>query len=150
MIRIEEKPCLKLPGVTSLQVLSSYSPEVIEVMHSLEVSLWHKQEGAWEVPTTSLYQLVDALSYVDDIQLKLEVEKKEVSKRSLSLPYKTSPYDYQLEGIQYGLNHNKWLLLDEMGLGKTLSIIYIAEELRSQEGLQHCLIICGINALKTN
>ena len=28
-----------------------------------------------------------------------------------------------------------------MGLGKTLQIIYIAEELKAQENLEHCLII---------
>ena len=35
--------------------------------------------------------------------------------------YKFTPYKYQEEGIEYGLTHNKWLLLDEMGLGKALS-----------------------------
>jgi hypothetical protein len=34
--------------------------------------------------------------------------------------FKTQPFDYQLEGIEYGLNHNNWLLLDAPGLGKTL------------------------------
>jgi len=43
---------------------------------------------------------------------------------------KTKPFDYQLEGINYGINHDKWLLLDSPGLGKTLQVIYIAESLK--------------------
>lgn len=37
-----------------------------------------------------------------------------------------------------------------MGLGKSLQIIYIAEELYRANKINHCLIICGINALKAN
>lgn len=42
------------------------------------------------------------------------------------------------------------MLLDQPGLGKTNSAIYLAEELKAQKGLQHCLIICGVNTLKAN
>ena len=62
--------------------------------------------------------------------------------------YPTPPFEHQLDGIKYGLNHDKWLLLDEPGLGKTLQVIYLAEELKAQENIEHCLIICGINTLK--
>ena len=47
--------------------------------------------------------------------------------------YKTKPFSYQEEGIQFGLNHDKWLLLDPPGLGKTLQLIYLAEELKKRE-----------------
>ena len=42
------------------------------------------------------------------------------------------------------------MLLDSPGLGKTLQMIYLAEELKEQKGLEHCLIVCGINTLKSN
>ena len=48
------------------------------------------------------------------------------------------------------LNHYSWLLLDQPGLGKSKTIINLAEELKAQKGLKHCLIICGINTLKAN
>ena len=64
--------------------------------------------------------------------------------------YKTKPFDYQLDAIQYGLNHDKWLLLDEPGLGKTLTTIYIAQEIKKRDNIKHCLIVCGVNTLKTN
>lgn len=141
---------MSLPGETSLFVTSNYCPELIDIMHQLEVAVWQKKEKVWEAPATSLAQLVRDLSYIDDVEVEILDEPKSVSTRQISLPYKTKPYDYQLDGIQYGLNHDKWLLLDEMGLGKTLQIIYLAEELKAQEGIEHCLIICGINALKSN
>ena len=64
--------------------------------------------------------------------------------------YKTSPFEYQKEGIEYGLNHDKWLLLDAPGLGKSLQLIYLAEELKKRDNIEHCLIVCGVNTLKMN
>ena len=42
------------------------------------------------------------------------------------------------------------MLLDQQGLGKTLTMISLAEKLREREGIEHCLIICGVNSLKYN
>ncbi len=64
--------------------------------------------------------------------------------------YKVKPFKHQEEAIQYGLNNDKFLLLDAPGLGKTLSLTYLAQELHEREGLEHCLVICGINTLKMN
>jgi len=85
-------------------------------------------------------ELIDnSFSLEEDIIVKVDPEK-----------LKTKPFDYQIEGINYGLNHDKWLLLDAPGLGKTLQVIYIAESLKKQNLIEHCLIICGINTLKYN
>lgn len=59
-------------------------------------------------------------------------------------------YDYQLDGVKYGLNHHNFLLLDEQGLGKTLQALSLARYKKQHRGLKHCLIICGINSLKWN
>ena len=59
-------------------------------------------------------------------------------------------YDYQLEGVKYGVNHYNWLLLDEQGLGKTLESIVLARYLKEHNNLKHCLIVCGVNSLKWN
>ena len=60
------------------------------------------------------------------------------------------PFDHQLEAINFGLSHEKWLLLDSMGLGKTNSIIWLAETLKRRGVIDHCFIICGVNSLKQN
>lgn len=59
-------------------------------------------------------------------------------------------YDYQLEGVKFGLNHHNFLLLDEQGLGKTLQIITLARYKKLHRGLKHCLVVCGVNSLKFN
>ena len=64
--------------------------------------------------------------------------------------FKIKPFDHQIEAINYGLKHPKWLLLDTMGLGKTLTSIYLAETLHKRGIIEHCLIICGVNSLKSN
>ena len=57
---------------------------------------------------------------------------------------------HQLDAIKFGINNKRWLLLDAPGLGKSLSLIYIAEELKAQKHIEHCLIIAGVNSLKNN
>lgn len=37
--------------------------------------------------------------------------------------FKLPPFKHQIEAINYGLSHPKFLLLDSMGLGKTASVI---------------------------
>ena len=59
-------------------------------------------------------------------------------------------YDFQLEGVRFGLNHHNFLLLDEQGLGKTLQLLTLARYKKQHRNLKHCLIICGLNSLKFN
>ena len=149
MIVIREDVCKKLPGATSLFLTFDYNQEIINILQNCTYRVWDKINKVWELPVTYLAKLVKDLQYVDDLQIVLR-EDYQNPHRELSNNYKLKPYDYQLEGIDFGINHNKWLLLDEMGLGKTLQITYIAEELYNNGDIEHCLIICGINSLKTN
>ena len=57
---------------------------------------------------------------------------------------------HQIEGINYGLKYDRFLLGDEQGLGKTMQAINIACIKKEQKGYKHCLIICGVNGLKWN
>ena len=152
MINIIEAEPTKLSGITSLYISFDYNPEIVATIKLCDKYIYNNKNYTWEVPVTSLAFLLDELTYIDDITLKLKVEEesKEHFYPKLNNIYRTKPFDYQLEGIEFGLNMNSWLLLDEPGLGKTLQMIYLAEELKEQKGLEHCLIICGINSLKTN
>lgn len=64
--------------------------------------------------------------------------------------FKKRPFQHQIEAVNYGLRRKKWLLLDGMGLGKTGSSIYLAETLHKRGEIEHCLVICGVNSLKSN
>ena len=151
MIHIEEKQTSKLPGKTSLFVNFTYNPMIVETVKQCTVANYDKKTTTWEVPLTSLSFLLDRLSQIDDVEIVLLEEEKKKQHEIYPLSnYKTKPYQYQIDGIEFGLNEDRWLLLDAPGLGKTLQLIYLAQELKEKEGIEHCLIICGLNTLKNN
>lgn len=150
MIKIEEKTSIKCPGMTSLFISFNYNKYIIDIIKSCDGKQWDNKNKIWEVPLLSLSSLIDSLCEFDDIELHLLAAKPIKFKTYELGEYKLKPFEYQEEGIQYGLNHNKWLLLDEPGLGKTAQILHIAEELYNQGKIKHCLIICGLNTLKAN
>ena len=150
MINIIERTNSKVPGTSSLYVSFPYNKEIIERIKTTPMYVYDKNTHEWEVPITSLSTLVESLNSLDEIHIELLEYKEKKDKTYKLSDYKTNPFSYQQEGIQYGLNHNKWLLLDAPGLGKTLQLTYLAQELKQRKNIEHCLIICGINTLKTN
>lgn len=155
MITIKESKPLKISGRTSFFLFASdyqIALKIVEILKELNITYaYHKKLLANEVPLNSLQILLDKLTYLDDITLELLEEEKENKKEpQLLVNYKLKPFKHQEEAIKYGLKNDKWLLLDSPGLGKTSSIIHLAEELRYQRGLEHCVIICGIASLRAN
>ena len=150
MIYILEDKNKKVSGNTSLYVTFAYNQEIVNIIKSLDVYYYHKDSHMWEVPITHLARLLDSLIYFDDISFIAKEEESQKEDVEISTQFKTTPRDYQLEGIKYCLSHDKLLLLDEPGLGKTLITMYTAEELQKREGLEHCLVICGLASLRTN
>lgn len=151
MIKLEEKQTKKLPGKTSIFVEFEYKAELVDVMHQVPNAIFHKKDKLWETPLTELSRLITFLHNYDDIDLIMLKDKpKQEDKVYSLLDYKTTPYDYQLDGIQFGLNHDKCLILDQPGLGKTIQCIYIAQERYYKGEIEHCLIVCGLNTLKFN
>lgn len=150
MIHIEERVTSKVPGITSVFVSFDYNKEIVDEMKQIPCYNFSKRTKEWEVPIVYLSQVIDRLTCFDDIALKCcNIELPEFKQFDLG-PYKTTPFEYQLEGINYGLNNPRWLLLDPPGLGKTLQLTYLAEELYKRGEVSHCLVICGINTLKLN
>ena len=150
MITITENIPKKISGSTSLFLDCPYNQTSIDLIKSSGLAVWHKKDKVWEVPVTSLSFLLDNLTYVDDITLNLLPDKEDVKEQKLTVNYKVKPFKHQEEAVIFGLQHKTWLLLDQPGLGKTASIIHLAEELKSQRGLEHCLIICGLATLRAN
>lgn len=152
MITIEENITKKCPGDTSLYVSFNYDAEIVNIVKSCDGALYDKKNKQWEVPVSELSKLLNQLKIYDDIQLDLLLSDTDVTSNVKLSTFKTKPFEYQIDGIKYGLQegHEKWLLTDAPGLGKSLQILYIAQELKKQKKIEHCLIICGINTLKTN
>lgn len=156
MIQITEKLATKVPGKTSLY-LTIHNTDyervrlIISIITQLEVYSYKKKDKEYEIPLTSLSYLIRELNEHDDIQLNLLKDDICIDNiNTLLTQSKLSLFEHQKEGVLFGLNHDKFLLLDEPGLGKTAQIINLANELRVRENLEHCFIICGVNSLKNN
>lgn len=157
MINIKEKETVKLPGITSLFIDIIFDrqnipiKEICIILKRCDIYDYNPKTHIWELPVINLSFLLDNLTFYDDINLELinnnSIDKTFVERK---IQYKTQPFKHQVEAIEYGLKNDKWLLLDAAGLGKSLSMILLAEELKEQRNLKHCLIICGINTLKNN
>lgn len=107
----------------------------------------------WEVPFSCYSEIQELYKGVNIIYLNDPPKAKQITNSDILDGIDLNGYnlyDYQLDGVRYGLNHHNFLLLDEQGLGKTLQIITLARYKKLHQGLKHCLIICGVNSLKWN
>lgn len=152
MIFLEEQIPYKLPGETSFKVSFNYDKRIVDTIKQVPNAIYHKKLQCWEIPATSLSRAITLLTNFDSIDLSILDEIKEETSDEVELNgnFITQPFDYQINGIKFGLTHKRWLLLDAPGLGKTLQMIYLAQELKERNEISHCLVICGVNSLKHN
>ena len=153
MIKIVERQTVKLPGLTSLFVSFDYNKLIVDELKLLGNTFYNADTREWEVPLTCLADLVDRTCKIDSISIYPAASSADGCAGDVTLhpdTYKTQPFDYQLEGIKQGLKQDSWLLLDAPGLGKSLQLMYLAQELKQRDNIKHCLVVCGINTLKTN
>lgn len=158
MITVQEIIPKKLSGLTSFYIsVDHFIPEFQEVFNKLTVYYYFKKEHRWEISSVDLKVFLDLVTVLDDVQLKLlennsltKVLPVSVQEQTLLIKNNCKPFNHQIDAINFTLQHRKWLLLDSMGLGKSGSIIYSAEVLHSRGLIDHCLIICGVNAVKEN
>ena len=114
---------------------------------------WNADTKEWEVPFKKLADII--AMFGDKYEIEINADNAECFvETKVEMPagyqFKTAPFNHQIEGFKYGLNHNKWLLGDEQGLGKTKQVIDIAIAQKNLKGYKHCLIVCGVNGLKWN
>lgn len=126
-----------------------YNEEIISCIRSMSTRFFNPDTSEWEIPVKCLHKLVALQKY------EIEITGKYVSleTKTVSIPdfkFKTQPFKHQREAFEFGMTHDNWLLGDEMGAGKTKQSIDIAVAKKQQLGYKHCLIICGVNALKWN
>lgn len=159
MIYITETKPIKMTGKTSFVVQFSFNQAVVDSLKTLPTYYYHKADHKWELPSNCLSQVLESLTFIDDIQLTLLPDESDNPKQIDFKLTKTEidqfrfkPFDHQIDGINFGLDpkHTKWLLCDSMGLGKTNEIIWYAETLKRRGLIDHCLIICGVDSLRQN
>ena len=128
-----------------------YDIELVELMRSLPIRFYHKDIREWEVPIDKIEYIKAQVSHKTFKMIgKLNENKKHNNYIPKGFSFKTEPFNHQIQGFNYGMSHNKWLLGDEQGLGKTKQVIDIAIAQKLKNGYKHCLIVCCINGLKWN
>ena len=147
MINIVIKESVKCNGDYSLFVSFEYNSDILDIVKSFPTRVYNKDDKTWELPFNQLGNLVNKLSKYD-INISGRYVKLETSEKKIPsyFKFKTKPFEHQIAGVTYGLNHDKWLLGDEQGLGKTKQVIDIARV----RNVKHCLIVCCVNGLKWN
>lgn len=151
IINVEVKPSKKLNTETSAFLSFPYDEKILGIIRSFPRRFWHPETKQWEIPVENMARIknfVPTITFNVTDYINIYPEKKCV--KTQNKQFKTRPYNHQIEGYEYGLNHRKWLLCDEQGLGKTWQAINIATELKNLDKYNHCLIICGVNGLKWN
>lgn len=154
-VNINVRKSIKCGSDYSLFISFPYDNTILNVIRALPTRFWNNNDKTWEVPSNKLFDLVNKLGEfdiqidVDDIELISE-NKEVVVESPINFEFKTTPFNHQVEGFNFGLSHDRWLLADEQGLGKTKQVIDIAVAKKMQRGYTHCLIICGVNGLKWN
>ena len=150
MINIDIRKSDRANGDFSMFISFPYDTKIIDIIRSFPTKYWSPDEKEWEVPALKLIEMKKKLMGFEyqvsgeELLVKEEVEAPE------DFEFKTKPFEHQIVGFNFGLNHQNWLLGDEQGLGKTKQVIDIAIAKKMKYGYKHCLIICGVNGLKWN
>lgn len=147
MINIDIKESVKCNGDYSLFVSFEYNSDILAIVKAFPTRVYNSTDKTWELPFNKLGELVNKLS---DYDITISGKYINLNAKEVELPsnfkFKTKPFEHQIAGVKYGLNHDKWLLGDEQGLGKTKQVIDIAVA----KNVKHCLIVCCVNGLKWN
>lgn len=151
-IKIDIRKAAQLAGDNSLFISFPFDSRLVDTVRSFPIKFWHGMVKEWELPFNKLGEFINKVQdYEVEINaeqyISLEAKKAEMPK---GFEFKTKPFEHQIDGFNYGLTHDRWLLADEQGLGKTKQVIDIAVAKKLQHDCKHCLIICGVNGLKYN
>ena len=152
MITINIQKSQKLKNYEYAMFVSfDFNNKILEAVKNSSERYYNPDTREWELPIKKLQYLTETLS---DFDFEIKGHYIDFTKKEAKVPngfeFKTKPFEHQIDGFNYGLQNEKWLLADEQGLGKTKQIIDIAVAKKLEYGYKHCLIICGVNGLKWN
>lgn len=123
MIKIRVADSVKMNGDYSLFVSFPFNNRIVAVIRELPSRYWNADTLEWEVPFNKFNTLLNKLS---EFEFEIVGKYVDTNKPKITTPkgfeFKTKPFAHQLEGFNYGLNNDRWLLGDEQGLGKALSL----------------------------
>lgn len=142
----------KIKKEKSLHITFKYNNDILDVVRNTPRRYYNGVEKLWEVGIESLSQIVNSVKTEINIIFEYQGEnfkqQENLCVHIEDIKFRTVPFDYQKDGIKFGLEHPMFLLGDQQGLGKTLQAINIAIQRKTEKN--KCLILCGVNGLKFN
>lgn len=151
MIELKIKKAKNCNGEYAMFISFPYNQKIVDTIRDFPTRYWDKDRKEWEMPLNKMGELTEKLSDFDfNISGTYVMLDKPTAKIPEGFEFKTQPFEHQIDGFNYGLKYDRWLLGDEQGLGKTKQVIDIAVAKKLQYGYKHCLIVCGVNGLKWN
>lgn len=149
MIHIDIKESEQLPGLNNAFVFSdTFDYNLVQALRALRDRKYNGDTKTWEIPVSQIQKLLNQTSQ----QIQITYKVKQVNKTNIpkSVVFKTKPFEHQIQGIEYGLAHNSFLLADEPGLGKTLQVANIAVCRKHLKQVRQVLVVCCVNSIKYN
>lgn len=143
------------PVAMFISTQTAYWPNRLSaLMYELMPCVFHPAQSIYEGSLSDLEYLERRCKEMS-VQLNVDYSyiqepEQRIVDTSTKFEYKTKPYDYQVVGVEFGMEHDRFLLADSMGLGKSKQTIDLAVRKKIEKGYKHCLIICGVNGLKWN
>jgi hypothetical protein len=115
MIDIKIEKSNKCNGDYSIYLSFPYDTALVELVRSQSERYWDKDNKTWELPAKRLRELLPhftkhQVNIVGDFSAYNEVQK--VANVPTEFQFKTKPYDHQIDGLNFGLTHDKWLIGD--------------------------------------
>ena len=120
MINIRIDKAAKCADEYSLFISFPYDSKIVDVMRNLPIRYWNPDSKEWEVAIKFFDVLKNELkdyqinvSNSNDDLFKSIFSKKQCNYIPKDYKFKITPFKHQIEGIEYGLNYDRFLLGDE-------------------------------------
>lgn len=151
MITVTIKAAEKVNGDFSAFISFPYDANLISIIRDQPARFWHAEIKQWEIPVAKLVPFLNQTGRRDvTITGEQTLKMNPITSELNGFRFKTDPLNHQIEGLDYGLKKDCFLLGDEQGLGKTKQSIDIAVARKLRDGMSRCLVICGVNGIKWN
>lgn len=122
--------------IDTLELQFDYSPDIVDVLHSIPNATWDKTKKVWRIQIESAATLYEKLPCsVDKSQLKYWSDLVNSWNTSYQLvdyhnyKLKFTPYDFQPTDADYLLSGKTILNANEVGCGKTFEMVLVGESI---------------------
>ena len=118
-----------------------YDLRIAEFIKKMPLFSYNSKDKIWEIP---IYELPKLCNKFTDCDIHITGTYHKIAKSDKKIPkgfkFKTKPYKYQKEGVEFALSKERFILGDECGLGKSKMVIDFCGCLKYQKLINKVLI----------